>query len=116
MRHRLPSILLVVVALVLVWSWAKPVQVQERRAERWEYCSVGIPYHDTAARAFFVDVRYLTPAAEGARFERVEVGNDAEKTVARTVAALGVDGWELVSVLDRLGDLRYTYHFKRRLN
>ena len=98
MRHRLRSILLVVIALVLVWSWVKPVQVQERRAERWEDCPVGTPYYDSTARGSFLDVRHLTPAAEGVRIERVQVvgtglssGDDADKTLSRTIAAL----WEI---------------------
>jgi hypothetical protein len=99
---------LVLLIVLAVGLWTRPVRVQESRGARWEYCSVGPGAGGEKNRS----VSRIVYFSRDAVFKTESVdGSNPMESLRRAAAKLGADGWEMVGVV---GDVPIAY-FKRPL-
>ena len=84
--------------------------------QKWEYCSLG-PFRDASWGGYYPRLTYYTDKGPK-HFSMKEFNKDIETSegLARTIAALGNDGWEMVgfgAVPGRHDEAHHIIYFKR---
>jgi hypothetical protein len=98
-----------------IWLRAVPAQAQSEAAQQWEYCALSrTAFVGSQNRPGTYWISYFN--ADGARVETFQETATERNGMAKAIAKLGTQGWELVATgkLDvRAGDPIDAMYFKR---